>query len=79
MSSPNQGLFHVWRICTCKEDRCPFCDWRLQQCTVCNASEGELLSYCPGHRLDPDARLACFDGNVKDFFREKRRLRKVST
>jgi hypothetical protein len=38
----------------------------LVQCTTCGAAEGELLTFCPGYRLNADARDACFDGNIID-------------
>lgn len=39
----------------------------LVVCSVCNAGEGELLAYCPGHGLSQETLEACYDGNVVDF------------
>ena len=52
----------------------------LWECCVCGAAEGELLFWCPGYKLNADARDACFDGNVVDLdtwvmFRRIRRER----
>lgn len=39
----------------------------LVQCKVCGAAEGELLSYCPGYKLNTETLEACYRGNVLDF------------
>lgn len=49
-------------------------DGGLALCTVCGAGEGELLKWCPGFKLTPEARQACYTGNVADldYFRSRR-------
>lgn len=66
-------LKHVWEECACDEVGCDICDLDLRTCAVCGASEGELLSYCPGFRLNRDAREACFSGVVTDLDWHRRR------
>lgn len=44
----------------------------LATCSVCGASEGELLLSCPGYRLSASVREACFRGNVVDFLARRR-------
>jgi hypothetical protein len=39
----------------------------IAYCETCLAGEGELLSYCPGHRLNEHTLEACYRGNVVDF------------
>lgn len=65
---------HVWYRCPpgCDRPGCPFCEGHLALCSTCGAAEGELLSYCPGYRLNADAQEACFGGNVFDFMKLKR-------
>ncbi len=41
----------------------------LACCTVCGGAEGELLSSCPGFRLNSQALEACFRGDVVDLQR----------
>ncbi len=69
---------HVWFKCSHEKDShrgCYFCEGGLTRCVVCGAVEGELLSHCPGYQLSPEAKEACFSGNVFDFTYLKR-LRK---
>jgi hypothetical protein len=68
------GLNHEWH--TCKRERCCICDGGLGLCTVCGAAEGELLTYCPGFRLNNEALEACYTGNVIDMESQRSRLRK---
>jgi len=49
----------------------------LCRCTVCDAVEGEQLTFCPGFKLSDDAREACFQGNVIDLRRAVARRRRV--
>jgi len=51
----------------------------LAYCTVCGAGEGELLSSCPGYRLDAETLEACYRGNVKDFIAYKRKAEYAKT
>ena len=44
-----------------------FNEHELATCKVCMASEGELLTHCPGYTLNMDTRQACYQGNVIDF------------
>lgn len=44
----------------------------LYVCRVCNAAEGELLSYCPGYRLNAETLDACYTGNVIDLEGQRR-------
>jgi len=55
---------HVWH--KCKNEHCQVCEGGLGWCIVCNAFEGQLLTHCPGFRLNEDALNACYHGNVKD-------------
>lgn len=55
----------------------------LGECTTCGAAEGELLSSCPGYRLNYETKEACYTGNVCDlegwrtkFACERRRSRR---
>lgn len=48
---------------------CFGCENVLQVCMICLASEGELLTYCPGFELSPDALEACYEGSVIDLER----------
>lgn len=57
---------HVEFICDCRREGCVFCGGGLFQCTICGAAEGELLRYCPGYRLNNEAKDACYTGNVID-------------
>jgi hypothetical protein len=43
-----------------------FCDGGLGWCVVCGGFEGQLLSTCPGHKLNEETLNACYNGNVKD-------------
>lgn len=64
---------HLWFKCPkgCERPGCPFCEGVLALCMTCGAAEGELLTYCPGYQLNPDAQMACYSGNVFDFHRLK--------
>lgn len=42
-------------------------DGELASCRTCGAAEGELLTWCPGYKLNREAREACYTGNVVDF------------
>jgi hypothetical protein len=59
---------HKWYKCKefCAEPGCMFCEGGLGWCTVCDAFEGQLLTTCPGYKLNEDALNACYHGNVKD-------------
>ena len=58
---------HEYFNCNCKKDNCNFCAAGLYLCTICNAAEGELLTNCPGYKLNSEALEACYTGNVIDF------------
>jgi hypothetical protein len=62
---------HVWFKCAwpCPRAHCHYCDGGLALCIICGAAEGELLSHCPGYKLNVDALFACHRGNVYDFSR----------
>lgn len=47
----------------CGNERCPVCSGGLSLCVVCNGAEGELLSYCPGYRLN--------SGTLDDIYKRK--------
>jgi len=44
-----------------------FCDGGLAMCEVCGGFEGQLLTSCPGYKLNQETLDACYHGNVKDF------------
>lgn len=48
---------------------CQYCDGGLASCIVCGAFEGELLTHCPGYKLNQETLDACYSGNVHDFTR----------
>lgn len=63
-------ITHKYFKCQCgplRDHDCQFCDDALEYCTVCGAGEGELLSSCPGFKLNSSALNACYKGNVYDF------------
>lgn len=65
------GLRHIPTVCdgTCEKNsgvRCYICNG-LVICSVCSATEGELLTFCPGYQLNWQAKNACYYGNVLDF------------
>lgn len=62
---------HTYNICVgkCEDDFgrvCYICSG-LSWCATCGAVEGELLSYCPGFKLNRDTLEACYKGNIIDF------------
>lgn len=59
---------HIWYKCPGNHDGpCMFCDGGLSLCELCGAFEGQLLTCCPGYKLNAEALDACYNGNVKDF------------
>lgn len=58
---------HIWHKCKKPCDGCMFCDGGLGLCEVCGGFEGQLLTTCPGYKLNNEALDACYHGNVKDF------------
>lgn len=54
------GLKHSYLECNCKSTHCPYCEDGLNTCTICGASEGELLSYCPGFKLNEHTKDDCY-------------------
>lgn len=60
-------LEHVWYNCPpgCDNEFCPYCVGGLGTCTVCTASEGELLPSCPGFKLTAEQKEACYRGKFK--------------
>lgn len=57
---------HVWHRCLPGCIGCAFCNGGLGLCTVCGAGEAELLTECPGYRLNGEARVATMLGEVAD-------------
>jgi hypothetical protein len=57
---------HVWHKCSPGCNGCQFCEGGLGWCTVCGAFEGQLLTTCPGYRLNEATLDACYRGNVRD-------------
>lgn len=58
---------HIWWQCSCNEKDCNYCDYGQDPpdlCSVCGAAYGELLLYCPGFKLNEEAKQACYEGNV---------------
>lgn len=71
------GLEHDYIKCNCNEERCPYCGGELVTCSVCDASEGELLKYCPGFKLSDDAKDACYlTGKIIDLYYYKTFIKK---
>ena len=54
------GLDHT--LVDCEDIGCEGCS----RCTVCDGFEGELLTWCPGHKLNHETLDACYRGNVID-------------
>lgn len=46
----------------------------LSICSVCGAAEGQLLSSCPGRKLNAETLEACYRGNVVDikYYRQRK-------
>jgi len=66
---------HAYYVCSPRFDHrgvseacsgCHYCVGGLATCTVCGASEGELLLSCPMFKLSAEDRQACLDGKVVD-------------
>lgn len=59
-------------------ENCILCNGGLSKCIICGAAEGELLTFCPGYKLNGEAREACYNGRVVDLFyaRQRRKLSK---
>lgn len=58
---------HVRYVCPpgCEKPSCNYCDGGLFTCTVCGASEGELLPTCPGYKLTVEVKERCYAGTIK--------------
>ncbi len=58
---------HVWFHCRKECSGCWCCNGGLSMCRVCGAFEGQLLTTCPGYKLNQETLDACYSGNVRDF------------
>jgi hypothetical protein len=55
---------HIWH--KCHNEYCQICEGGLGWCVICNAFEGQLLTCCPGYKLNENALQECYHGKVKD-------------
>ena len=66
-------LYHKYAVCEKSFCDCCICKG-LSVCETCGAAEGELLASCPGFKLNEDALLACYQGNIIDFIYIKSKI-----
>lgn len=57
---------HVWYKCKpdCDNEFCVYCRGGLATCTVCTASEGELMPECPGRALTSEEKEAYYKRGI---------------
>lgn len=60
-------LIHKYHKCEKGCTGCRFCEHGILWCEICDAVEGQLLTYCPGRKLSVETLEACYSGKVKDF------------
>lgn len=64
----SKRIKHKIAECGCELNECYLCRNAILKCIICGAEEGELLHSCPGFKLNDEAKNACLNGNVVDFF-----------
>lgn len=74
MNTNGKLILHKFSKCTDPTCiGCHLCEGGLHYCTVCRATECELLSSCPGFVLNEETLEACYQGGVIDFLSFKYR------